>query len=60
MTKRAPLTDEIGEVRELTADDLRHFKPAAEVLLPELYAGLLKMNRQAEVQLARAKKKVVQ
>jgi uncharacterized protein (DUF4415 family) len=31
MTKRAPLTDENGEVRELTAADLRHFKPAAEV-----------------------------
>lgn len=49
MTKRAPLTDEGGEVRELTADDLRHFKPAAEVLPPELYAGLLKMNRRAGV-----------
>ncbi len=36
MTKRAPLIDEGGEVRELTAADLRHFKPAAEVLPPEL------------------------
>lgn len=60
MTKRAPLTDESGEVRELTTNDLRHFKLAAEVLPPELYAGLLKMNRRAEVQLARTKKKVVQ
>ena len=36
MTKRAPLIDADGEVRELTAADLRHFKPAAEVLPPEL------------------------
>lgn len=36
MTKRAPLTEDDGEVRELTAADLRHFKPAAEVLPPEL------------------------
>ncbi|MGQ0708775.1 MAG: BrnA antitoxin family protein [Rhodoferax sp.] len=49
MNKRAPLTDESGEVRELTAADLRHFKPASEVLAPELYAGLLEMNRRAGV-----------
>jgi hypothetical protein len=36
MTKRAPLIDESGEVRELTAADLRLFKPAAELLPPEL------------------------
>ncbi len=36
MNKRVPLTDESGEVRELTAQDLRHFKPAAEVLPPDL------------------------
>ena len=49
MNKRAPLIDDDGEVRELTAADLRHFKPAAKVLDPELYAGLLKMNRRAGV-----------
>ena len=49
MSKRAPLTDQAGEVRELTAADLRQFKPAAEVLSPELYAGLLEMNRRAGV-----------
>ena len=49
MNKRAPLIDDGGEVRELTAADLRHFKPAAEVLDPELYAGLLEMNRRAGV-----------
>ena len=49
MNKRAPLIDDGGEVRELTAADLRHFTPAAEVLDPELYAGLLEMNRRAGV-----------
>ena len=49
MNKRAPLIDDGGEVRELTAADLRHFKPAAEVLDSELYAGLLEMNRRAGV-----------
>lgn len=32
MTKRIPLIDDDGEVRELTAVDLRVFKPASEVL----------------------------
>jgi uncharacterized protein (DUF4415 family) len=36
MTKRAPLIDANGEVRELTAADLRRFKPADQVLPPEL------------------------
>jgi len=36
MTKRAPLIDADGEVRELTASDLRRFKPAAQVLPAEL------------------------
>lgn len=32
MNKRIPLTNEDGEVRTLTADDLRLFKPARDVL----------------------------
>ena len=36
MTKRTPLINANGEVRELTAVDLRRFKPAAEVLPTEL------------------------
>lgn len=32
MKNRLPLTDAEGEVRELTAEDLREFRPAAEVL----------------------------
>jgi uncharacterized protein (DUF4415 family) len=29
---RAPLTDAEGEVRELTAEDFKHFRPARDVL----------------------------
>lgn len=36
MSKRKQLIDEEGEVRELTAEDLRHFRPASEVLPPAL------------------------
>lgn len=28
---KKPLTDENGEVRELTADDMKHFRPIQEV-----------------------------
>ncbi len=42
MNARAPLIDDNGEVRELTAEDFKHFKPAREVLAPELYAMLTK------------------
>jgi uncharacterized protein (DUF4415 family) len=45
MGKRLPLTDEGGEVRELTADDFKHFKPASEELPPELLAVLPKRGR---------------
>ncbi len=43
------LIDDHGEVRELTADDLREFRPASEVLPPELYASLLAMNQEAKL-----------
>jgi uncharacterized protein (DUF4415 family) len=45
MAKRLPLTDEDGEVRELTADDFKRFKPASEVLPPELLAVLPRRGR---------------
>jgi hypothetical protein len=32
MRRRKPLTDEAGEVRELLMEDLKRFRPAAEVL----------------------------
>ena len=40
---RKPLTNKDGEVRTLTRADIREFRPAKEVLPPELYA--LMMNR---------------
>jgi len=40
-----PMTDEEGEVRTLTAADMALFRPAAEVLDPALYAGLVAMNK---------------
>ncbi len=43
--KRLPLTDEDGEVPELTADDFKHFKPASEVLPPGLLAVLPRRGR---------------
>lgn len=32
MANRLPLTDQDGEVRELTPEDFKHFRPAGEVL----------------------------
>jgi uncharacterized protein (DUF4415 family) len=40
--KMKPLTDKSGEVRELTREDMKHFRPAAEVLPQELLAVLPK------------------
>jgi len=45
MAKRKPLTDDEGEVRELTAEDFRHFRKAAEVLSPSLMAKLATRKR---------------
>ncbi len=42
-----PLIDDDGEVRELTAQDLREFRPAAEALPPDLYVSLLAMNQES-------------
>jgi uncharacterized protein (DUF4415 family) len=38
MENRLPLTDADGEVRELTEEDFKHFRPASEVL-PELFGA---------------------
>lgn len=40
MARQRPLIDEQGEVRELTPEDLKGFKPAAEVLPPSLMKKL--------------------
>ncbi|WP_396434997.1 BrnA antitoxin family protein [Limnohabitans sp.] len=45
MSKPKPLIDESGEVRELTAADLRRLKPAADALPVHLYAQLMGINR---------------
>lgn len=37
---KKPLIDRSGEVRELTAVDLKKFRPAAEMLSPELQAKI--------------------
>ena len=53
-----PLTDEEGEVRELTAADLARFRPAYEVLPPELVAILREQRRIRGAQKAPTKKLV--
>ncbi|MEY3807393.1 MAG: hypothetical protein RI893_369 [Pseudomonadota bacterium] len=40
MVNSLPLTDENGEVRELTSEDFKHFRAAAAVL-PELFGAEL-------------------
>ena len=40
MAERKPLIDDEGEVRELTEEDFKLFRPAAEVLSPSLMAKL--------------------
>lgn len=40
-----PLTDDDGELRELTEEELNRFRPAAEVLPPELFAKLCRGKR---------------
>ncbi len=46
MNKRLPLIDDDGEVRELTAEDMRLFRPAVEVLPNDLLAGLIALKKQ--------------
>lgn len=46
MSKQPPLIDEDGEVRELTAEDMGDFRPAAEVLPTELLSGLIALKKQ--------------
>ena len=40
MSKRAPLTDADGEVRELTAEDMARFRPASRALPVDLQETL--------------------
>lgn len=48
--KRKPLIDEDGEVRELTQDDMKRFKPSSEVLPPEHLETLTKRGRPRKAQ----------
>ena len=48
MTKQQPLTDDAGEVRELTADDLDRFRPTTEVLPESLQAKIAGRARGAQ------------
>jgi uncharacterized protein (DUF4415 family) len=43
--RRKPLTDREGEVRELTRNDIRRFRPASQVLPPQLLAVLPRRRR---------------
>ena len=45
MKPRPPIIQADGEIRSLSAADMKFFKPAKEVLEPELYGVLLAMNR---------------
>lgn len=44
-TSNTPLIDANGEVKHLTEQEMREFRPAAQVLPAELYEGLLAMNQ---------------
>ena len=44
MDSRLPVIDDDGEVGDLSKVDKSLFRPASEVLAPELYAGLIAMN----------------
>lgn len=46
MSKHLPLIDDDGEVRELTAEDMHLFRPVAEILPPDLLAGLTALKKQ--------------
>ena len=48
MKPRAPIVQADGEIRTLSAADMKLFKPAKEVLPPELYKELLVMNKAAK------------
>ena len=48
MNTGKPLTDEDGEVRELTTDDLEHFRPGDEVLPVEVMEGLRSARRRGQ------------
>ena len=48
MKPRTPIIQADGEIRTLSAVDMKLFRPAKEVLPPELYKELLAMNKAAK------------
>ncbi|MCD2178890.1 BrnA antitoxin family protein [Rhizobium sp. C1] len=52
-----PLTDDDGEVRELTAEDLRHFRPSTEVM-PDVVKAFERMRGERGPQKAPVKERV--
>ena len=48
MKPRTPIIQADGEIRTLSAVDMKLFRPAKEVLPPELYKELLTMNKAAK------------
>jgi hypothetical protein len=48
MKPRPPIIQADGEIRSLSAADMKLFKPAKEVLEPELYKALQAMNKAAK------------
>ena len=48
MKPSASIIQANGEIRTLSAADLKLFKPANQVLPPELYKELLAMNKAAK------------
>ncbi|SOC83630.1 Uncharacterized conserved protein, DUF4415 family [Ensifer adhaerens] len=52
-----PLTDDDGEVRELTAEDLRHFRPSKEVM-PDVVKAFERMRGERGPQKAPVKERI--
>jgi len=48
MKQRPTIIESDEEIRSLSAADMKLFKPAKEVLEPELYKALLAMNEAAK------------
>lgn len=52
-----PLTDDDGEVRELTVEDLKHFRPSTEVM-PDVVKAFERMRGERGPQKAPVKERV--
>ncbi len=52
---KKPLTDKVGEVREITREDMKDFKPAQEAMPPEFFEGMKRLRGQRGPQKAPTK-----